>query len=293
MAKTETLVESGIKIMDTAEDKFLLQVEKSSEELFKELMKLFDNIDISNGKLNSTKRAEEFLLTLDKRIEKALEKSGYNQGVGQYVTNFDKITANVIAVQDQLNGFNILASQLNPFQKVAVSDTITKLLGAGINNVFTAPIRQALYRSILLGQKASDAEQIIRDFTLGAGGKEGVLTRYATQVARDSLGQYKGLIQANIVTDLGLNAGRYVGSIIKDSRAQCAKWASEGLIKLDKAFEKELQKAIDGTLCFPVQGVRKCSSGMIPSTTDIPTFFINRGGYNCRHDLLPTKVFKK
>lgn len=283
---------SGFSIMDDAEIELLDRVKTVGDLLFEEIVKLFENIEISNGKLSTSPKAEQFLMSLDKRIAAAMEKSGYNKGVAKFVPNFDKITQNVIDIQDKLNKINIKEKDLTPFQRVAVSDTIEALAGGGVSKSFVAPIRQALYRNIMLGATVGETEALIRAYTISKEGQDSILLRYVKQVARDSMGQYKGFIQTNISNELSLNAMRYVGSIIVDSRAQCAKWVNDGVIKLDSSFENEITKALNGTLFYDVAGKNKKSSGMILGTT-LSNFLVNRGGWNCRHDGIPTRIFNK
>lgn len=292
MPSVDKKILSGFSIMDDAEFELLDSVKTAGELLFEEIVKLFENIDISNGKLRTTPKAEEFLMSLDKRIADALVKSGYNKGVANFVPNFDLITQNVIEIQDKLNKINIKAKDLQPFQKVAVSDTVDALAGSGVSKSFIAPIRQALYRNIMLGSTVAETEALIRAYTISKEGQDSVLLRYVKQVATDSMGQYKGLIQTNISNELNLNSMRYVGSIMVDSRAQCAKWVNDGVIKLDSSFENEITNALNGTLFYDVAGKEKKSSGMILGT-NLSNILVNRGGWNCRHEGIPTKIFNK
>lgn len=93
------LIDGGISIMDSSEEALIEVVRKSEKELYKEIVKIFENVSITNGKLSSSAKAEQFLLNLDKIIKEAAKKSGYNQGVGKFVTDFDKIAKNVKDLQ--------------------------------------------------------------------------------------------------------------------------------------------------------------------------------------------------
>lgn len=287
---SDKLFDRGIIIIDKAEADLTSSVIRSEQELYDEILKIFENVTITNGKLSNNSKTDEFLLSLDRRIGRILKNSGYTSSVEKYLTNFDKIAENVKKIQESVNGINLLASQIDPFRRVEVSNTWDNLLGAGVDKSFVQPIRQGLYRNIMFGASVGEVEKLVKDFVITKKDSDSKLLRYVKQVSRDSLSQFDGGLQTRIASELNLNACRYIGSLIMDSRAQCRKWVTQnnGLILLDKEFEKDIEKAIAGNLYYD----GKKSSGMIKETT-ISNFMANRGGYNCRHRAIATKILKK
>lgn len=281
-------IQKGIKIMDAAEVSLADAITKLEKDLYKEILLIFDNLTVTNGKLSSNEKTDEFLLSLDRRIGRILRQSGYNGSVTKYLTNFDKIADNIKQIQSKMNGVNLLASQIDPFKRIEVSNAWDNLLGSGVNKSFIQPVRQGLYRNIMFGATIADAEKLVKDYVISTKDADSKLLRYVKQVSRDSLSQFDGGLQQKIAVELDFNACRYVGSLIKDSRAQCMKWVNIGLIKLDAEFEKQIELAIDNKLYYN----DKTSGGMIKDTT-LATFMANRGGYNCRHRCIATKVFEK
>ncbi|MFN9108950.1 MAG: hypothetical protein ACK5XN_02555, partial [Bacteroidota bacterium] len=106
----------------------------------------------------------------------------------------------------------------------------------------------------------------------------GLYSRYVKQVSRDALGQFDGQINAKIADEFGLDAFRYVGSIIDDSRSQCVRWVGKRILE-----KSEMQSEINWA--------NNNGSGMIPGTTP-ENFLVYRGGYNCRHRAIPFKLTK-
>lgn len=81
----------------------------------------------------------------------------------------------------------------------------------------------------------------------------GQFKKYVTQISRDTLNQFDGQINGRIAEEYGLNAFRYVGSIIEDSRPQCVQWvAMRTLLKED--------------LPALIASATASGSGMIPGT---------------------------
>jgi len=282
MAITKILNE-GDKILDTSETNFLKSVKAAENLLYKEISKIFEAVDVTNGKLKNNEKARLFLLSLDKRITDALYNSPYKSAVVNLLKDYDKIALNNIELQAAVNGENILFSQINGIKQIEANNTLDKLLGNGISKDFIAPIRENLYRNILVGSSIEDTQNSIKDFIISTPEKDSRLLRYANQIGRDSIMQFDGAIQQNIASELDLPDYLYTGSLIIDSRAQCVHWANKIELK-----GSELQGEIDTAIKGGYIGGRKCG-GMNPSCS-VQTFSIYRGGYNCRHRAIATSL---
>ena len=285
MAKVDKIIASGDDIMISAEDTFTGDVKDIEKRLLAEVNKIFNTIDVKNGKIQSSEDAVKFLASLEKKITDALNKAGYNSKVKDYLKNFDAIRRNNIALHAALNNINIPYDSLNSLTKLEVQNTVDKLLGSGISRDFIIPIRESLYRNITLGSTIQETKKTISDYIISQDGKDSKLLRYTTQVARDSISQYDGAIQTVIKNELDLPDYIYSGSIITDSRCQCKYWVNKIKLPGDE-LEGEIQTALDGGEL----GGCNCS-GMIPGTT-VDNFARYRGGWNCRHRAISYNIKK-
>lgn len=283
MAKIDRAIKKGEDIMLLAEEDFTEGIREIEKVILKEINKIFNDIDVKAGKIQSSEAAIRFLASMEKRIDEALKKAGYNSKVKDYLKNFNLIRRNNLDIHSLVNKADIPYESLNAITKLEVENTIDKLLGAGISRDFKFPIREALYRNITLGSSIQDAKKTIEDFIISNDGQASKLLRYTTQVARDSINQYDGAIQTVIKNELGLNDFIYSGTIIKDSRCQCRYWVEKGKLPREELI-KEIAIANDGGYL----GGCKCS-GMIPGT-NIDNFAMNRGGYACRHRAIATNL---
>lgn len=283
MGKIEKLITKGEQTILSAEKEFTKGIEQIESEILKEVIKILNVIDVKNGKIQNSQAAIDFLNSMDKRIDDALRRSGYQSKVKDYLKNFDLIRRNNIDIHSVLNGENVSYDSLAAITKIEVENTIEKLLGAGISRDFKIPIRESIYRNIILGSSIQDAKQTLESYIISNDGQASKLLRYTTQVARDSINQYDGSIQTIIKKELDLNDFIYSGSIFADSRCQCRYWVNK--IKLPhEELIGEINIALDGGSL----GGCKCS-GMIPGT-DINNFASNRGGYSCRHRAIATNL---
>lgn len=210
------------------------------------------------------------------------ENKHYKSEVAKYLKSFDDIEAINNNVHQSLNNINT-----NPLLKIAkkqhapIIDKIADdLIGQGMNDGFITPVKDIVFSNITLGTTMSEASGILEDFIKGNEDKLGGLRRHAGQIVRDALNQYDGKINQMIANEYELNAVRYVGSLIKDSRPQCVHWAGKGVISMVE-LNKDIKKINAGG---SIGG--KAPTGWISGTT-IRNFQQYRGGYNCRHQAIP------
>jgi hypothetical protein len=284
MAKIQSIINSGDKILLNGTSDLINGMYSIELLVYAALMEVFDNVDITNGKLSTTIKADEFLAALDYKIYQALKKSGYPAYVGDFIGNYDKISSNVRDLHQALGNGLLSASDINAIKRLEVQKTIDNLTQQGMYKDFIAPVREGLYRNIMFGATVGETEEFIKSQVISTKQKDSRLTRYVGQVATDALHQFDGSVNQVAKQSLKLNATQYVGSLlIEDSRAQCMKWVGMSIIKDDN-----LQEEIDWALNGGRFSNKKCS-GMIEGTTT-DTFCINRGGYRCRHRAFPILV---
>jgi len=216
---------------------------------------------------------------------------------GKYMTNFDVMDRLNTQVHLKENGINIekIIKIANKQKRELVGGTVEKvvgeigrfpenMLGDEMRQQFTKPVKKVLYQNIMQGKSQSAAKKALHKFIIGDKGKIGQLERWSGQIARDTLSQYDGAVNDMVRKEFDLNAFRYIGSLVKDSRPQCVRWKRMGTI-LYKNLTKEISWAYSN------------GKGMIPGTNK-DNFCTYRGGWNCQHDCIPvrldeTKIVKK
>ena len=283
MAKIQSIINKGDKILLNGSSDLVNGMYSIELLVYAALMEIFDTVDITNGKLATKPKAEEFLPLLDYKIYQTLKKSGYPALVSDFIGNYDKITENVRDLHQSLGNGIINTKDINSVKRLEVQKTIQNLTQQGMYKDFIAPVREGLYRNIMFGATIGETEEFIKSQVVSTKKKNSVLTRYVGQVATDALHQYDGSVNQVAKNTLGLNATQYVGSLIEDSRAQCMKWVGMSIIK-DEDLKEEIDWALNGG-----RYSNKKASGMIEGTNP-DNFCINRGGWRCRHRAFPILV---
>jgi len=285
MPTIEQIIKSGDGILLNGPLALLDSTKAIELLIYKALLELFDNVDITNGKLSSSPKAEDFLASLDYRIFQAMKKNGYGNAVSDFTGNFDLLTDNLQDLHQKLGNGIIEKKDINALKRIEVQNTVSNLTEKGLYKDVIAPLRKDLYRNIMFGASLQDTENMVRGYILSTEGQDSKLLRYVKQISTDALHQYDGSVNQMAKDKLGLNATQYVGSLIEDSRAQCMKWVGMSIIK-----DENLQEEIDWALAGGQFSNKKCS-GMIPGT-NIDNFCIQRGGFLCRHRAIPIRVKK-
>jgi hypothetical protein len=153
------------------------------------------------------------------------------------------------------------------------TEALNSLLGSGISNNFSDAIIKSLKDSVVAGSDTKQVTQILTNYIKGDKEKLGKLTRYVNQVSADTISQFNSAYMDRISRDLGLKHFYYKGTKKNDSRELCVHLAGK-FFKEEELSDYITKRALTGW------------SGMIPGT-NWSNFKIYRGGYNCRHYLLP------
>jgi hypothetical protein len=235
----------------------------------------------TSGNLVRSKENLARLGSFKTAVNRFLEKAGYNVMVSGFLENFDEIGANTQLAQQELNGIDITKSFLNPFKRYAVNNVVAAMQGQGLNVNLINPLKNELLIAVNQGSSLTDVVTSIAGQLTTSEARQGVLKRISLQASRDALLQYDGVVNEAVRKSYKMDALLYVGSIVKDSRAQCERWVSETKNgKLGLILFEDLQDEIDWA--------DNNGTGMIPDTTP-ENFCQNRGGFNCRHIAYPVR----
>lgn len=263
-----------------AENDLLGDFQNIEKKIFDAVKKKINTMNIEGGKILFDDTNTAIVNEIDAVIQKALQGSNYPSQVNDFLRSFETIKQFNFDAQKSVNDISQkeLSDLINPIQKANVEQTLEGLTGTGISTNFIQPVREGIFKNIVAGTTISDMETYLTNYIISNPERMSGLKRYVTQVSRDSLNQFDGQVNSNIAETFGLDAFRYVGSLIEDSRPQCVRWVGKNVLLLD-----ELQNEINWA--------NNNGTGMIPGTTP-NNFAVFRGGYNCRHSAIPFKLTK-
>jgi hypothetical protein len=258
------------KTLNTVEPKFVKQV-----------VEWVSKFQTSSGNLTRSKSNKDRIATFKTAIERHLQRAGYYDMISKFLVGFDEMSAAQTEIQQDLNAISLTKSFLNTFKRVAINQVITNMEKQGLLQSLINPLRNQLNIAVNQGSSLADTVQSIRGQLETTEKRQGILKKLSLQSTRDALGQYDGTVNEAVRKTYKLDAILYVGSLVKDSRAQCERWTQymdngkRGLILFEQLEQEIMWADANGT-------------GMIPNTTP-ENFCQNRGGFNCRHVAYPVR----
>ena len=277
---TIRIIERRDKAILSAETKLFNSLDPVQQKLFDELKKSINKMNSDGGVLSFDEKNVALVNALDKVMIDAIQKSNYPSSVNEFLREFETIKKFNFDIHKNVNDLSKseLEKLISPIQKQVVDQTMENLTGSGVNSNFIEPVRQGVFKNIVAGSTITDLESSLKTFIQGTGDTDGLLMRYTKQVSRDALNQFDGQTNARIASEFDLDAFRYVGSLIDDSRPQCRRWVAKSVLLRDD-LQNEINWAFNN------------GSGMNKATTP-DNFAVYRGGYSCRHSAIPFKMTK-
>ena len=275
MTEFEKLILEKEQLFEDVLNAFQTSSENASEELYLIIQDILNQVS-DKGKLKWNTKTVNALSNIDYMLNKAFDKTDYKTLVNGFIRDFDALVQINSNLQKSLNNIDIKTKSFYDYAEKQSEFLKANLL----KNIAETPqfgnkLKDILLNAAVSNQSLSTTTKQVGDF-LGTGKNADQLTKYTLQVTRDALRQFDGQLNANILVSYNLNAIRYVGSLVKDSRPQCVRWVGMEIIPVS-----ELQKEINWAY--------KYGAGMIPNTTP-NNFNVYRGGFSCNHISIPTNI---
>lgn len=310
------LAEEKIIFIDNAEDAFASSLKGLDDDLVREIIKIYSGF-VERGvlQIDALKLAE-----LDESILKAITFTDFSKVANTYIKDFDTVNLFNERLHRELNDIEI-RSVLRENERIlnAVETVTTQIKGIpsgttikivdgkqvrvpyrnGSLDALIQPISEIMRDDIISGVTFESAtDRILKAIESNQLGLE----RWANTYARDSLSNYDGTIQNQLRTEFSLDWMTYVGTIKQNAtRPFCLDMLrNHQTIRFDE-LQPILDEYIDAdgipstnytikTTMTDKDGKRRPQqkgSGMIPGT-NAENFFQRRGGYSCRHSVIPT-----
>ena len=211
-------------------------------------------------------------------FNQSLTGSDYQANIKDFLSEFDTVDKVNESFHNQTNDISLkgLSKEFAQIKEVVINETQKALYTINIDQATVQLLKDTLRNNVYLGASIGQTREFLRQEILGGNGSVGILERHVTQVTRDSLYGYDGMVQSIIADKFDMPYYAYLGSLKEDSRPQCVRWVKERFLQRS-TLEKEIEWADNE------------GSGMRKGTTP-ENFAIYRGGWNCRHQARP--VFK-
>lgn len=194
--------------------------------------------------------------------------------LGSYRSNVSLINSYFTQASQNFTASDTLYRQIISVTK---NQTVDSLLGSGMSANVKDPIIKILTNSITTGSNRNEVYALLQKEIVGDVANLGKLQSYVKQIGNDAITQFNSNYIQVISNDLGLNHYYYKGTAVVDSRPFCDSYHGKFFTEEDLINIIAIESA---------KNKGKGWLGMIRGT-NWPNFKVYRGGWNCRHYLIP------
>ena len=263
--------------LDTVPDELYKAIQKDQRRLLSKLSKEVNKLTTSNGQIIINSKNIATVGRIMDLFKNQFYKSSYVLSVQNFADEFEvqKELINKI-FDDEFGGVpdkDIFDEVFKQNKALAVQQLISEPV---VTSVLFDPVADFLRKSVGSGAPLTDTIIGLQNLMVGDE-REGLLLRHAKRVAKDAFAQTDRAYTNAVAKDLDVQFYLYSGGLIEDSRKFCI--ARNGGYYHELEIKKWASKS----------GTPKPSGdwqGKIPSTNQ-STIFVNAGGYNCNHSILP------
>lgn len=245
---------------------------KIQQQIYDDIVSEISQLSTAQGDIKSSVANLKRIQKIKDNINSIVLNEDYVKDVNEFLSGFDKVQGTMdkyfSAISEEFQPSNLLDQIKNQFIDV----TGNSLKEAGIEAAVINPIEGMLSQYITTGASYKDLLEQVRLMTLGNDEKLGRLSSYVKQITTDSLNQYSANYTKAISNDLGLVFYFYSGNVKDTSREFCDQRHGKYFHKIEVEKWASLSWA-----------------GKIPATNS-SNIFIYRGGYHCRHQLIPVST---
>lgn len=244
--------------------------------LYSDLVTILKFLDVDeNGYIKQNAGNRQILRAAQKRFDETIQKSGYQDIVGDQLRSVPRIDAlNSAYFESVSSAFKPNRQFIASLQKQAIETANSYLLQDGLAAQVRTPLNEILSQNINTGGQFSGMLDQVRTFIKGgltADGKplDGRLMSYSRGILKDVLFQYSRAFQNSVTEDLGLIWYLFAGGLMDTSRPWCIR-------RVGRYFH---QKEIESWASEDWAGKN--------NLTTESSIFILVGGHNCEHQLIP------
>ncbi len=259
-------------------NKLLKSIPESSDEIFNEVYDFMTTLKKNpNGTFAQTTENLSAISKFRPKLDGIIEGTGYNDAVYAFTADFKNIES---LMGDVFTSMSVTVPQDALFDQVttiSIQNSIDNLLGNGLSANYNEGIMNIMKDGVTAGADKIALKEQLSAYILGSPESSNKLIKYVDQVSGDLVHQYQSNYMSIISQDLGGKYYLYKGTKIRDSRQFCKHLAGHVYTESELKAYINQQLTLNGGAGW---------DGMIPGT-NWSNFAQNRGGYRCRHTLVP------
>lgn len=279
--------------IDEAIAKFNKVIPKIQKDVFADLQEELKRLDTVNGKIKPTIANLRIIVSIKNKMLRLILTPEYKQEVKDFIKAFNDVTKLQNQYWQSVEKTFKPRALLKEIRTQAIDDTVKSLTASGIGSTIQEQIADILRTNITTGGSYAALNDQLRESLVNTK-TDGLLLKYTKQITTDSINQYSAQYTQVVSNDLGFEWFAYQGTDIKTTRPFCDAMTDFRYFHVteipDLLKAKDLYYIKDGKKTkVPIYEKTGLPHGMIPGTNPA-NFQINRGGYNCGHQIRPVSA---
>ena len=292
MAKADAIIRQITDLIEARIDAWNSKMPKLQEDAYKVVLELSAELETSNGQIKPSVKNIKTIAKIKEELDKTIFNKEYQDDLDAIIEDYKTISELQRDYFTATVGKYKVPSVLEQIQQLAQDSVIEQLGQDSIGANFTGPIKDILVKNVTSGGSRAEFIEQAREFMLNTDTGDGKLVRYTKQIVTDSLNQFSANYNATLTDDLGLVWYKYDGSLKDTSRPLCDALIAAKQSCMPYIHKSQLEEIVSGNICgeqVPIYDKTGLPAGMIAGT-NASNFRINRGGYNCNHQLYPVSA---
>lgn len=275
-------------------DKFHQQIPGLQSDILDNILDQLKRLDLDlAGNLKSTVANIRVMASIKAKLTRIVLNDDYLTGVKEFVQAFNSISALQNDYWHSVEQTFKPKPLLREIRIQAISDTVNSLTENGIGTNISDNIAAILRQNITSGGSYKALVKQLTETLTDTQKSDGLLTRYTRQITTDSINQYSAQYTQAVSSGLGYEWFAYQGSDITTTRPFCDAMTDfryfhisevPRLLRAQNLYY--LNKKTGKRELVPIYSKTELPAGMIAGT-NAANFFVNRGGYNCEHQIRP------
>lgn len=292
MASGDAIIRQITDLIQARIDAWNTRMPKLQEDAYKVVLELTADLETSNGQIKPSVKNIKTIAKIKAELDKTIFDKKYQDDLDAMIEDMKQISELQRAYFTATVGKYKVPSVLEQLQGLAQDSVLEQLGQDAISANFTGPIKDILVKNVTTGGSRADFVEQVREFMLNTDTGDGRLVKYTKQIVTDSLNQFSANYNATLTDDLGLEWYKYDGSLKDTSRPFCDALIAAKKSCMPYIHVSQLEEIVNGNICgeqVPIYDKTGLPAGMIPGT-NASNFRVNRGGYNCNHQLYPVSA---
>lgn len=282
MASIEELAKQKIRLYETAPENLATEAKRIEAALWRELLPLIQDLEVDKaGNIIQSDNNIRRIASIIENFNVLLAGKEYQDAVRNFLGTIDKNVELTDEIAKNIEkGFTPSQTNKNLLRLVKLN-ALDNLIGSGIRSTVSLPFAQQLIANVAARSPLRESVKSLQLIVQGDKDTDGRLAAHIKTTSTTAQSVADRSYSAAVYDELGVQWFRYIGGEIKTTRSFCEH-------RLDEIFHvKEIEAWGSGKNAGGIDDIKKGTwSGRIEGT-DSRSIFVNLGGWNCRHSLVP------